>query len=204
MNVWVKTSLIITIGLIFVYWVVNHSGYFPYGHNPMQYMPNMHRTPALKPQRGYSFYSDFSAARVPPEGTYARDVVYYEVPRTTLATEVERKPNPFPRTRAVVERGQEVYKNYCIVCHGPQGKGNGSVVPPHPLVPSLTTEKIRNYADSQIYHIATVGQNTMSGYYAQINNDDRWKLIHYIRVLQIAANPSADQVDQFENFGEEQ
>jgi cytochrome c oxidase cbb3-type subunit 2 len=34
-------------------------------------------------------------------------------------------PNPYPATDAALERGKEIYQEYCIGCHGPIGDGQG-------------------------------------------------------------------------------
>ncbi|NUQ01077.1 MAG: cbb3-type cytochrome c oxidase subunit II, partial [Armatimonadetes bacterium] len=34
-------------------------------------------------------------------------------------------PNPYPATRASLARGERVYQDYCVGCHGPVGDGQG-------------------------------------------------------------------------------
>ena len=184
--------------MIFVFWLVNHSGFFPYTQNPMQYMPNMHRTKALIPQRGYSFYANGSSVRVPPVGTAALDIEPYRLPKSMPATEVPKSANPVPATKEVLLRGQKIFMTYCVVCHGPEGLGNGYIVPPFPQPPSLQSEKIRGFADSQIFHIISVGQNSMNAYGPWIREQDRWAIIHYIRALQLSQNPSDEDMKAFE------
>jgi mono/diheme cytochrome c family protein len=184
---------------IFMYWLLEHSGFFLYEHNPMQYMPDMHRTPSLKTQRAYPFFADGAAARTTPEGTLAYGQVKYPYTHETPATDVEKKSNPLPASREIVLRGQKVFNSTCINCHGVRGLGNGNVVPPFPAPPSLQSEKIRGFADSQIFHIITVGQNTMGAYGPQIREQDRWAVIHYLRALQRAENPTAEDLKAFDN-----
>lgn len=200
MSSWVKLSVVLIITFVFVYWLKNHSGYFPYSQNPMQYMPNMHRTNSVKPQRNYPFFKDGSGVRVPPEGTVARNIDYYPYSNETAAADVPATGNKFEVSMDNVKRGEKIFNTYCIVCHGPKGLGNGLVVPPYPKVPSLHSDKVRAFADSQIFHIISVGQNTMSAYGPQIEPDDRWKLVQYIRALQIAQNPSDEDLKAFENY----
>lgn len=202
--------LIVLILLVLGYLFYNHSGFFPYAHDPLQYMPNMHKTPVLKPQSGYEFFSNNSSARVFPVGARARftshsalgtkTLEYYPYTKETLAAAVPARSNPVTINRALLTRGQQVYMNNCYVCHGNDGAGNGPVTTVYPNPPSLHTDKIRGYADSQIFHVVTVGQNIMGGYGAQINEQDRWALIHYIRVLQKANAPSDEDLKAFENI----
>lgn len=196
---WIKAILGVLVLAVLVTLFVQHSGWFLWSHQPLQYMPNMHRTAALKPQRGYAFYSDFSSSRVPPDGSLARDQVPYKYKGVQfLAQDVEKYKNPLPATKDVVLRGKFIWENNCIVCHGADGNGNGSVVPKYPNPPSLMSDKIRGYADSQIYHVIMNGQNTMGSYAPQIREQDRWSVIHYVRAMQLASRPGEDDLKAFD------
>jgi len=105
--------------------------------------------------------------------------------------------NPLPRTEEILLAGQKTYNIYCIVCHGPKGLGDGTVVPKFPKPPSLQSEKIRDWADGRIYHVITTGQNLMPSYASQIKPEQRWAAIHYIRALQKAQNPTPEDVEAY-------
>ena len=92
--------------------------------------------------------------------------------------------NPLPRTQAVLERGHTVFMNTCVVCHGPEGDGQGYIVPIYPMPPSLHSLKVRNWPDGRIFHVITRGQNLMPSYATQILPEDRWAVIHYVRALE--------------------
>lgn len=196
--------LLLLIGFLFEMFM-KHSGWFTYSHQPMQYMPNMHHTASLKPQRGYAFFENYSSSRVPPEGSLAREQNPYKFKgEKFLAENVDKFKNPLPITRASVMRGKHIWDNNCIVCHGRDGNGNGSVVGPYPNPPSLMADKIRNYADSQIYHVITNGQNTMGSYAPQIHEEDRWAVVHYVRALQVADRPNEDDLKAFDAIVKEE
>lgn len=200
------TKAIVTVIVVLVasYMFYKHSGWFQWSHQPLQYMPNMHRTKALKPQRGYEFYPDFASSRVPPAGSVAREQNPYKFADPKfLAGDVDKFKSAAPRSKEVVMRGQYIYNNTCIVCHGPDGAGNGSVVGAFPNPPSLLADKIRDYADSQIYHVIVNGQNVMGSYAPQISEKDRWAVIHYIRVLQLADRPSDQDINAFDSITKE-
>lgn len=196
----IKPLALLVVLVVGGYLFYNHSGFFLYEHNVMQYMPNMHRTVALKPQRAYDFYSDGLSARTPPAGTLSRTQKPYPYTKDKLAADVERYSNPLPATKETLLRGQKVYMNTCVVCHGPAGNGDGYIVPPFSKPPSLNSDKIRGYADSQIFHVVTVGQNLMGSYAPQIQERDRWALIHYVRAIQKSENPSEADVSAFDAF----
>jgi mono/diheme cytochrome c family protein len=74
--------------------------------------------------------------------------------------------------------------NTCVVCHGPEGDGQGYIVPIYPMPPSLHSLKVRNWPDGRIFHVITRGQNLMPSYATQILPEDRWAVIHYVRALE--------------------
>lgn len=198
---WMKVGGLIVVVVLFSYLFYKHSAWFQWSHQPWQYMPNMHRTESLKPQRGFGFFQDFSGSRTPPQGSLARneEVYKFKGPEFT-ADKVDRHSNPYAISRNVVTRGKFVYENNCAVCHGRDGNGNGSVVPPFTNPPSLNSDKIRGYADSQIYHVITNGQNVMGSYAPTIRPQDRWAAVHYVRVLQLADRPSDADLESFETM----
>ena len=92
--------------------------------------------------------------------------------------------NPFQPTTENVARGQYVYTNYCAVCHGAGGAGDGPIIPKYPNPPSYQTEKSRALPDGNMFHVITLGRNNMPSHAAQVAAEDRWKAILYIRKLQ--------------------
>jgi len=190
---------LVLVGL-FGYWFAFHSGFIPFSLNPMQYMPNMHRGPALKPQRASPITPSGSSALVPPAGSIARGAHPYPYSKDTLASDVLAKANPLPKSREVLARGKKMYETHCIVCHGSLGMGDGTVVGPYPKPPILVSEKLENYADSQIFHVITRGQNIMYPYGHKVRVEDRWAIIHYVRALQLAYNPSPEDMSLFKEM----
>ena len=84
-----------------------------------------------------------------------------------------------------------MFANYCAVCHGLAGLGNGTVtqrgVPPPP---SLLAEHAQKMREGQMFHALTFGQNNMPSYASQLTREDRWNVIAYLRVLQAQAAPA--------------
>lgn len=92
-----------------------------------------------------------------------------------------------------LERGATAFRTYCIVCHGADGSGNGTVAKRgFPPPPSLLTGKTLGMKDGQLFHILTYGQNSMPQFAAQLPPDRRWDVINHIRSLQKAAKASAE------------
>ena len=103
-------------------------------------------------------------------------------------TEAERAgrelKNPFQATTENLARGQYVFTNYCAVCHGASGAGDGPIIPKYPNPPSYQTEKSKALPDGNMFHVITLGRNNMPSHAGQVSADDRWKVILYIRKLQ--------------------
>ena len=154
--------------------------------NNFIYMPDMVWGPAVKAQGGQ--------ARVPVKGTIPRDFSPYPYPPTGGDQAGRELRNPLVATRPVLLRGQAIYNTYCIVCHGAAGLGDGSIVPKFPRPPSLHSDKVRNWPDGNIYHVISNGQNLMPSYASQINQADRWAVIHYVRVLQRSQHPTPEDL----------
>jgi len=134
--------------------------------------------------------------RIPPDGTIPRGYYPYPYANVPFADELKNPEkglaNPLKKSLANYKRGEDRYQIFCAPCHGVTGKGNGNVVGPSPrylMNPTpLTQERVVNFTDGQLYHVITVGKGVMSSYAAQIEPEDRWKLIQYIRKLQDAEN----------------
>jgi mono/diheme cytochrome c family protein len=92
--------------------------------------------------------------------------------------------NPFKASAENLARGETVYRNYCMVCHGVSGGGDGPLIPKYPNPPAFSTEKSRALADGNMFHVITLGRNNMPSHAAQVQAEDRWKVILYIRKLQ--------------------
>lgn len=84
-----------------------------------------------------------------------------------------------------LERGARLYAIYCISCHDVNGEGRGPVVLRGMIPPaSLLADRARQMKDGQVFHVLTRGQGNMSSYAAQIEPQDRWKVIAHVRALQ--------------------
>ena len=160
-----------------------------------EFMPDMYESTSFKAQKEDPFSKDGAAARVPPEGTVPRDFEPYHYALNEGAKAGQELKNPLLMTKANMDRGQKIFNTYCIVCHGPKGVGLGYVVPPFPRPPSLYSDKVVGWKDGQIYHTITKGQANMPSYATQIQPEDRWAVILYVRAIQRAAHPTTDELN---------
>jgi hypothetical protein len=141
----------------------------------------------LKAQKPSDLFANGIGMRAPVEGT---------VPRGFLPYPFKGKPddagkylvNPLFPTSAVLERGKSKFLTYCSPCHGNFGRGDSRLAGQFPNPPTLHSEKVRKWPDGNIYHVITEGQNVMPSYATQISREDRWAIVHYVRVLERAQN----------------
>jgi mono/diheme cytochrome c family protein len=154
----------------------------------MEFMPHMANTPVLKAQKGYDGLGTGSSVMMPPENTVPRGHRPYRI--QTVEEAAAKLRNPLPRTRVTLGQGRKVYNIYCLVCHGERGAGDGPIVDPFPIPKSLHSEEMLRWNDGHLFHVLTVGQGVMPGYEQQISTEDRWAVIHYVRALQRAQNPT--------------
>lgn len=133
------------------------------------------------------------AMRVPPEGTIPMNGEAYLIKDVDTASSRLRNPNANLNTRSaqeqkeVLERGRFMYETYCAVCHGTQGKGDGSVANKMTIKrpPSLVDAPVAGYADGRYFHVITMGYGIMGSYAGQVGKfEDRWAIVTWIRQLQ--------------------
>jgi len=159
---------------------------------PFTWMSEQHK---VVPQSQNTMFPDGFGMRQPVEGTVARGFTPYEFKGQTDSA-VKNLSNPLPFSREVIAKGKEKYDTYCSPCHGYYGKGDSRLNGQFPNPPTLYSDKVRNWGDGNIYHVIVSGQNVMPSYAKQLSKDERWSIIHYIRVLQRSQNAKDTDLPQ--------
>ena len=109
---------------------------------------------------------------------------------------------PFEVTESRMVRGQSQFNIYCAPCHGLVGQGDGLVAlramalqEPTWLPPTnLTNDVVTAQPVGKIFDTITNGRRKMAGYAAQIEPDDRWSIVLYLRALQRSQRASLKEV----------
>jgi mono/diheme cytochrome c family protein len=156
---------------------------------------DMHDQPRMKTYAMSDFYADLRSERPPVEGTVARGELHED---TYFYTgKIGSDPGdymPFPVTEDVLGRGRERYNIYCAPCHSRVGDGNGMVPQRgYKRPPSYHDDRLRKAPLGYFFDVMTNGFGAMPDYAAQISAEDRWKIVAYIRALQLSQN--ATQAD---------
>ena len=100
---------------------------------------------------------------------------------------------PFPITKEILERGQERYQIFCSSCHGLTGYGDGMVARRgfnKPAPASFHQDKLRQAPVGHFFDVVSNGWGAMPSHASQIPIEDRWKIIAYIRALQLSQTPA--------------
>lgn len=139
------------------------------------------------PQEESTFFADGFAMRNPVEGTIARGIMPYKFAKKPeeAATQLV---NPLPVSKKNLELGKIKYDIYCSPCHGYFAEGDSRLNGQFPNPPSLHSEKVRNWSDGRIFSVLTDGQNVMPSYAYQLDRNERWAVILYVRALQRSLN----------------
>ena len=146
----------------------------------------------LIPQRTTDFFSDGRSMRLPVEGTVAKGFIPYPFEGETNPVQV--LSNPYFPTEENLSLGKRKFLTYCSPCHGNFGDGDSRLAGQFPNPPTLHSDRVRSFPDGMIYHIITNGQNIMPSYASQVNRQERWAIVNYIRALQRAKNATEEDL----------
>lgn len=158
----------------------------------IQYAPEMYESIPYEPYKqvrdSITPFFNHQTMQAPPDGTvprggYLQGFEFADTMRN--APEVIAYANPIPKTPEVLAEGEVLFTRFCSPCHGKGGKGDGPVTK-NPAIKPLPYDgdKLKVYTDGQIYHTIMYGQGVMGSYTSQVQYEDRWKIVHFVRTLQ--------------------
>lgn len=158
-----------------------------------EYMPDMYRSPSVEPYVDYgelrgnysdTMYTNKMTARKPVTGTIPRGFQPYGYENTTEGYELagQNLKNPIIYSDKVGADGKELYGMFCVHCHGKTGQGDGTLVQrdKFPPIPTKFAEGLI-LPEGKMFHTITYGKGLMGSHASQLNKEERWKLVHYIR-----------------------
>jgi mono/diheme cytochrome c family protein len=116
------------------------------------------------------------------KGSLAQKLYLYDIPADSLDYAARTLSNPIPSSEKVVEEGKVLYGRYCQSCHGEGGLGDGKVADQYKGVANLVA-KAKVVSDGHIFHVITHGKGRMWPHGSQVNPDERWKIVHFVKSL---------------------
>lgn len=155
---------------------------------------DMHVQPRQNPLARSEFFADQRSARPLVEGTVARgDLRENSYLYTGKLGNNPGDYMPFPVTKQDLERGRVRFNIYCAPCHSRVGDGNG-YVPTRGFSrkpPSFHSERLQKAPVGYIFGVITEGFGIMPDYASQIAAEDRWRIVAYVRALQLSQHATA-------------
>lgn len=92
--------------------------------------------------------------------------------------------NPLPGDNGTLARGKSIFEDRCADCHGQKGKGDGPAAADFSPKPGdLTKAAMREQPDGVLFWKISEGKKPMPPYKSKISEEDRWKLVNYVRTL---------------------
>jgi len=157
---------------------------------------DMHNQPKYKPLRASDFFGDRRSARPAIEDTVARGYLRIDEARYTgkvAGTDVDYFP--WKMTKDDIVLGEYRFNIYCSPCHSRLGDGNGLIVQRgYRHAASYHTAKLIAAPAGHFFDVITNGYGAMPSYASRIPVDDRWRIIAYIRALQLSQAAKVDDV----------
>lgn len=182
-------------------------------HDPndpgLEYAPQMGHSIAFEPftqvvDKSSEFYNTIDVnphgqnLRLPAAGSIARkhysglrrgqlanEIFAYNIPSDSLDFAAKVLKNPIDSSAETVAEGKVLYGRYCQSCHGEGGLGDGKVADQYKGVANLVA-KAKVVTEGHIYHVITHGKGRMWPHGSQVNPDERWKIVHFVKSLATA------------------
>jgi len=104
-----------------------------------------------------------------------------------------------PLTSMDTVEAERLYLVNCAICHGPKLDGNGPLYKggdgPFTAAPAQFIGKAQYEVmpAGQMFYSVTYGKNKMGSYASQLNTEQRWMVIDYIKSKQVASKSGGSQ-----------
>jgi mono/diheme cytochrome c family protein len=161
---------------------------------PSGFFQRMEDQPKYEYYESSEFWADGRAMRTPPEGTIPREQLVGNPGISTGRVNGQLVATiPIPVDKALLQLGQKKFTIVCSQCHGVLGDGN-SVVAENMglrLPPSLL--ELSNKPAGHFFNAITLGYGMMPSFSGELNTQERWAVVAYVRALQTARGTAAAQ-----------
>lgn len=145
---------------------------------------------ALTTWRGTGSASDLGFGRKLDPGDPGRSRSPYrdaaaQVQEPRRNPEAQKLKNPEPSNAESIEAGKKLYQRFCASCHGPQGKGDGSLALAGGT-PSDLTDDAWDFGstDGEIFVAIRDGVSAdMLAYKDRLTDKQIWQVVNYLRSL---------------------
>jgi len=126
-----------------------------------------------------------SSCKVSQPGSVENSVMKQVKQRVTVGG--KNDANPAPDNQASIDEGKGHFTHHCQICHGNDGQNTGVPFAQQmsPPVADLKSDDVQGYTDGQLHWIIQNGINPsgMPAWKGILEDDEMWKIVHYIRHL---------------------
>ena len=100
------------------------------------------------------------------------------------SSKAEALKNPLPQTAGIIEQGETQYEYFCVMCHGPNHDGQGTVGQSFsPLPANLKSPYVQTQGDGSLFKKISLGFQRHPPMAYTVSEEDRWALMHFLRTL---------------------
>src|ERR1035437_5973982 len=101
--------------------------------------------------------------------------------------------NPLATGPQSIAAGKAIYQKDCLACHGNMGQGNGPAAIALARPPAdLSMPMMWEHSDGALFWKITEGRRPMPSFEKLLTDDERWRVVNYLRTL--AARPKGSAV----------
>ena len=102
-----------------------------------------------------------------------------------IPSDAKKLRNPVEANEASLEHGRLLFSSQCTMCHGAQGRGDGTLAGRLKLkMPDFgdsAHQRVRS--DGELFYVLTNGHGRMPGEGERLPENSRWDLINFVRTL---------------------
>lgn len=151
-----------------------------------EYFPDMAHSLAFETYSPNNVFAKGMTDQLPVAGTVPRGIIPYQYVstpegRTLAGKELTCPQEVNPGNLAI---GKAMYTRFCNGCHGADGSGKGHLFTSGKFAiqpASLINERMNIAPIGEVYHVITLGWNTMGAHGPQIRPDERWLIAMYVK-----------------------
>jgi len=112
--------------------------------------------------------------------------------------EAKALKNPVAAGESARAAGKVIYERNCASCHGIRGDGRGSMATKLAEKPADFTDAhmMHEMTDGEIFWKITEGRDPMPGFKKTLSDEQRWRLVYYLRSLAGSSSASGHSHSQ--------
>lgn len=151
-----------------------------------EYFPDMAHSLAYETYAQSGVFPGGMANLLPVAGTIPRGIIPYQYAATPEGRLQAGKElvNPLDSAGWKPEEAKVLYERFCVGCHGTDGSGKGHLFTSGKFAiqpASLVNDRMKAAPIGEVFHVISVGWNTMGAHGPQIRQHERWLIANYVK-----------------------